>query len=82
MILQHWLLLCGCWQDPYRSLSKAVKVIAKQAYNPAGALAKGKISRLIEVISTIVDCLSVTGRMYKRKTDPSPYQLLLELNDE
>ena len=82
MILQHWVLLCGCWQNPNRSLPKAVKVIAKQAYSLAGALAAGSISRLVEVLRTIANCLAVTCRIYKRRTEPNTYQLLLALTDD
>lgn len=82
MIIQHWVLLIGCWQNPNRSLVKAVKVIAKQAYHLAEALACGKLSRLCQVLSTIARCLAVTSRISKRRKSPSTFQLLLALSEQ
>ena len=37
MLIQHWILLAGCWQYPDRSLFKAVKTIQRLAMNLACA---------------------------------------------
>ena len=80
MIIQHWVLLAGCWAYPDRSLFKAVKTIQRHAMGLACAFASGCISRLREVLETIQRCLSVGCRINKRKKDPSTYQLLLAID--
>ncbi len=81
MIIQHWILLAGCWQYPDRSLFKAVKTIQKHAMNLACAFASGTRERLLEALETIQRCLSVGCRINKRKKTPHTYQLLLALGD-
>jgi hypothetical protein len=80
MIIQHWLLLAGCWEYPNRSLSKAVKTIQKHAMALACAFASGYISRLREALEAVQRCLSIGCRINKRKKDPSTYQLLLAID--
>jgi hypothetical protein len=81
MIIQHWILLSGCWQYPDRSLFKAVKTIKRHAINLACAFASSNEQRLIEVLETIQRCLSLGCRINKRKVKPHNYQLLLAFND-
>ena len=81
MIIQHWILLAGCWQYPDRSLFKAVKTIQKHAMNLACAFASGTRKRLLEALETIQRCLSIGCRINKRKAKPHTYQLLLALGD-
>jgi len=81
MIIQHWILLSSCWQDPDRSLFKAVKTIKRHAISLASAFASFNEQRLIEVLETIQRCLSLGCRINKRKTKPHNYQLLLDIND-
>ena len=77
MIVQHWILLCGRWAYPHRSLTKAAKTIAAYGLHLAIALATQQTQRLIEAISIIARCLSVSLKVYKRNADPSTAQLLL-----
>ena len=81
IIIQHWILLAGCWQYPDRSLFKAVKTIQRHAMNLACAFASGSMERLLEVLKTIQRCLSVGCRINKRRKVPHTYQLLLALGD-
>jgi hypothetical protein len=82
MIIQHWILLCGCWCYPNRSLAKAAKTVAAHGLHLASAFASGQVQRLVDALTTIGRCLVVGCRIYKRKTDPSTYQLLLAVTDE
>jgi len=77
MVLQHWLLLIGCWSYADRSLTKAAQVIRDHAVELATAQARPE--RLQEVIATIQRVLTRTARMNTRATDPHTYQLLLAL---
>lgn len=80
MLIQHWILLAGCWQYPDRSVFKAVKTIRKHAMNLACAFASGCADRLYEALETIQRCLSVGCRINKRRKNPHTYQLLLALD--
>jgi len=79
MLIQHWILLAGCWQYPDRSLFKAAKTIQNHAMNLACAFASGSRKRLHEALEIIQNCLSVGCRISKRKKKPSTYQLLLAI---
>ena len=81
MIVQHWLLLTGAWENPARSLVKAVKTIRRHAMQVACAVASGELQRLIEVCQIIASCLATGCRMNKRKKEPNAYQLLLALEE-
>jgi hypothetical protein len=81
MLLQHWILLTGCWEYPDRSLFKAAKTIKRHAINIATAFSTGCEQRLYEALETIKRCLSVGCRINKSKTEPHTYQLLLAFND-
>jgi hypothetical protein len=81
MLIQHWILLAGCWQYPNRSLFKAVRTIQNHAMNLACAFASGCVDRLYKALKTIKRCLSVGCRINKRRKNPSTYQLLLVSDD-
>lgn len=81
MIIQHWILLVGCWQYPNRSLFKAVKTIQQHIMGIALALASGQSERLLEVLEAIQRCLAVGCKINKRKKKPHNYQLLLQFGD-
>ena len=77
MIIQHWILLIGCWEYPDRSFTKASKAIRRHAMNLAVAFAKDSIERLIEALEIIKQSLSSGCKIYKRKNEPNTYQILL-----
>lgn len=79
MLIQHWLLLVGCWAYPDRSLHKAIHTVQKHAFYMAAGF--GCAQRLCEAITTIQRCLAAGCRINKRKTTPHTYQLLLALTD-
>ena len=81
MLIQHWILIAGCWEYPNRSLFKAVKTIRRHAMNLACAFASGSIKRLHESLEIIQRCLSVGCRINKRSAIPHTYQLLLAFDD-
>jgi hypothetical protein len=81
MLIQHWILLAGCWRYPDRSIFKSVKTIQKHTMNLACAFASGRPDRLYEALEAIKRCLSVGCRINKRRKKPSTYQLLLAFDD-
>jgi Transposase DDE domain len=80
LVLQHWVLLVGCWVYPDRSLVKAAQVVRDHAVELASAQAR--VDRLTEVLETIQRVLRRTARMNTRKKHPNTYQLLLALTTE
>jgi hypothetical protein len=77
MVIQHWILLIGCWEYSNRSFTKASKAIRNHAMNMAVAFAKESLDRLIEALEIIKRSMSSGSKIYKRKTDPSTYQIIL-----
>ena len=74
VVLQHWLLLAGCWQYPARSLRKAAKAVRGMALALASSLTNAAALR--RCIGVIARCLRVAARINKRRQRPHSYQLL------
>jgi len=79
MVVQHWLVLVGCWRYPDRSLVKAAHTVRKHALHLASAFAS--TTHLTRAIATIHRCLAAGCRLNRRKKAPNTYQLLLALTD-
>jgi hypothetical protein len=73
LVVQHWLLVAGCWQNARRSLRKAAKVVRDMALALAGALADRLL--LEAMIHVIVRCLAAGIDIHKSAKDPRTYQL-------
>lgn len=80
MVVQHWLLLVGCWCYPDRSLTKAAQTVRKHALHLASAFEE--VVHLDRAIATIQRCLATGCRMNRRKKAPNTYHLLLDLTNE
>lgn len=78
MLIQHWILVVGCWAYPDRSLSKAAQTVRRLALTLAQAFCDP--SRLMEVVRIIQDCVAVGCRINKRKQEPHSYQLLFGID--
>jgi Transposase DDE domain len=79
MVVQHWLVLVGCWRYPQRSLTKAAQTVQKHALHLASTF--GRLPSLVTAITTIQRCLAAGCRMNRRKKQPNTYQLLLEVTE-
>lgn len=76
MVVQHWVLLLGCWAVPQRSVVKAAATVRQQATVIAWGL---RFPHWLEThLSLIVECLAAGCRMNRRKAKPNTYQLLLD----
>lgn len=75
MLIQHWLLTAGCWEDPYRSLVKAAQVVRREANRIMVALYEGGLER---TLCSIVRQMRSGCRTQRRTKRPSTAQLLLE----
>lgn len=80
MVVQHWVLLVGCWHQPNRSLVKAAQMIQSYALALGSAVGKS-LQRIAEMLEEISRCLVKAGRMNRRKQKPNTYQLLLAAPD-
>jgi len=78
-IIQHWILLLGCWHFPDRSLFKAAQTIQKHAWHLASVFSSS--GSLAKALTAILTCLAAGCRINKRKKVPHTYQLLLALDD-
>lgn len=77
LILQHWLTILGCWQDPHRSLLKASRLVKKVA--PALVLTlQGRLS----LQAVLQRCCESMGqcRLNPRRKHPNTSQHLLALS--
>lgn len=79
MIVQHWIMLVGCWAYADRSLVKAAATVRQHAMCLATALCCG--GRLEQAIEIIAACLAVGCRINKRRKAPHTYQLLLDVTE-
>ncbi len=73
IVIQHWLLLLGCWDEPRRSLFKAVQVLRKHAFHLLTALPDrvALLAALTAILPSLKRCL-----IQKRRTRPATFQLL------
>lgn len=79
MILQHWVLLVGCWAYANRSLTKAAATVRAHALCLATTLREG--GQLATAITIIAECLAVGCRINKSQKKPHTYQLLLDVTE-
>lgn len=74
-IIQHWLLLVSCWEEPARSMVKAAQAIRTRWV----CLAQGmrRSSQLIEAIENLARVIRAGCRMNPRAKKPNLYQRFL-----
>jgi Transposase DDE domain len=73
-VVQHWVLVAGCWEQPRRSLTKAAKVVRQQALSLVAAL--GELPALLGALALTVRCLAAGSRTHRSKQDPRTWQLI------
>lgn len=79
MVVQHWLLLVGCWKQPDRSLVKSARVVRSHALSIAVILTHGHLVR--RTLLVLADDLTKAGRIRARRRDPPTHQLLRSLDE-
>jgi len=78
MVIQHWILLIGCWSHADRSLVKASRSVRSHALFLAAVF---KVRHLVcNVLDIIVRCLASGCRVNKRRKEPATHQLLLNFS--
>jgi hypothetical protein len=76
MVVQHWLLLTGCWSYPDRSLVKAAQTVRQHALHLALSVADPTATGA--AIALLHRCLAAGCRLNRRTSRPNTYQLLLD----
>jgi len=76
MVIQHWILLVGCWVFLDRSLTQAARTVRERAV--CLAQARGRLRALVATLAAIRRCLAAGCRIGKRRGRPSLYQLLTD----
>lgn len=77
-LIQHWLVLVGCWHHPDRSLLHAARAI--QAHAPHLATTFADAPRLCQALDSIARALDRAARLTRRRAAPPTVQLLLALD--
>src|SRR4029453_16658693 len=75
LLMQHWLLVVGCWANADRSLRKATATVQRYGRRLAGGWTDG--GRLGTVLHKLVRTLKRRCRINKQANRPASYQLLL-----
>lgn len=80
LVIQHWLVLVGCWGNAKRSLTKVAKTIRKFAFQLASTIMKAR--QLRATIGNIRKCLASGCHINARKDQPNTYQLLWNFEND
>jgi hypothetical protein len=80
LLIQHWVMLVGCWRTPNRSLVKAARTVRGYAVLLATNLPH--LDRLIEALERLTTTLAAGCRQQPRRAAPSTWQLLLAVTEE
>jgi hypothetical protein len=76
MVIQHWVLLTGCWDAADRSLTQAAQAVRDHAVGLLLGLASR--SGLIAVLAAIGRCLAAGCRIDRRRAKPNLCHLLTD----
>jgi len=74
LLIQQWMTILGCWQDPRRSLRKAQQV-SQLAACALGFALVGEMA-LTRVIERIMGAMSKGCRINPRRKKPNTYQMV------
>jgi len=76
LLIQHWIMLVGCWHRLDRSLHQATQVIRKRAFCLLDALTD--LPALTCALQKTAQVMAQTCRLSKRAAHPLAFQLWLE----
>lgn len=80
MVLQHWMVVLGGWQQVNRSYGKAAQLVRAFAVPIGQSL--GSRRALHATLAAVLGALAHSGAQNPRRTHPNLYQLLLDLEQE
>lgn len=73
-LIQHWLLITGCWHRPDRSFFQACRVVQRLAWALAFTMPSPDLFVLF--VARIVDCLGSGARISPCRSSPPTFQRL------
>jgi hypothetical protein len=76
LLIQHWVMVVGCWQRLDRSLHRATQVIRKRAFCLLDTLTD--LPGLIRCLQHTAQVMTTTCRLSKRAAQPLTFQRWLE----
>jgi hypothetical protein len=76
LLVQHWVVLTGCWDQPDRSLVQAAQTVRTQAMHLLSTLSATRLLR--RALTIIHRTLRAGCRLNPRKRHPNTCQLLLD----
>jgi hypothetical protein len=76
LLIQHWIMVVGCWHRLERSLHQATQVLRKRAFCLLDALTD--CTALTRCLQHTAHVMSATCRLSKRAAHPLTFQLWLE----
>jgi hypothetical protein len=77
LLIQHWIMVVGCWHRLDRSLHQATQVIRKRAFCLLDVLTD--LPALIRCLHKTAQIMATTCRLSKRATHPLTFQRWLEV---
>ena len=75
LLLQHWVVIVGCWHEPHRSMVKAAKAVQNRAILLAVALTGGML--LLEAVKRMQRATQHGSRLNTRRAAPNTSQMLM-----
>jgi hypothetical protein len=76
VLIQHWVILLGCWNHPNRSLIKAAQVIRDLA--PLLAVSFRHLSKLTAALRVLLNCLNHGSRQPSRRKHRNTWKTLID----
>jgi hypothetical protein len=76
LLVQHWVVITGCWRTPDRSLVQAAQTVRTQAMHLLSTLGATRLLR--RALTIIHHALRAGCRINPRKRHPNTCQLLLD----
>src|SRR5207244_1807653 len=74
LVVEHWLVVAGCWDRPRQSLRKSLRTVRPMALVFAGVLTNRPVLEV--VLHVVVLALSSGNRIHKSAKDPRTWQIL------
>jgi hypothetical protein len=75
-LVQHWIILMGCWNHPNRSLVKAAQVIRNNAN--LIAISFNCLPKMLESFDIIIRCLDHCCKQNSKRKHPNTWKTLIE----
>jgi len=75
-LVQHWIIIMGCWNHPNRSLVKAAQVIRNNVN--LIAINFNSLTKMLEAFGTIIRCLDHCCKQNSKRKHPNTWKTLIE----